>query len=315
MLPPNFQYHAGSHEGLVRTNNEDRYGDTATPYGQVFVVCDGMGGHAAGEKAAEIATDAILHHLKNADNDNHREQIEQAIQNANKTILEAAAQEPAYKGMGTTCVVLYLTHDKKYITAHVGDSRIYLFRNRQIKRITRDHSYVQFLVDIGDVSPEEAENHPDKNRIMRALGIGEELKADVSEMTETEANSMFLLCSDGLSDMVNDKHIEKVLSSYQAFEQDMVTHLITDALNAGGKDNVTVSLIHLLPEPEHTLRIVGGKKSNKWIWILCMALILLLATMLLGKKYYPTIFNKQEKKPIEQKEAIEEPIKTPADSL
>lgn len=245
------RYFVASHQGLVRDNNEDHFGDTDTPHGHVYVVCDGMGGHNAGEEASRLAVQVILNSLQSASAESIPANITQAIQEANTAIFTAAAQQPELHGMGTTCVVLYCMTGGDIYLGHVGDSRIYRFHEGQLTRVTRDHSYVQYLVSTGEITEAEAETHPAKNQILKALGIDDTVTPEVTAVPLTAVSGeVYVLCSDGLSDMVTDDAIREVLQSYEACSQETVEHLISEALNAGGKDNVTVGLLHVLQVPD-----------------------------------------------------------------
>lgn len=296
-----YHYFVSTHQGLVRTNNEDFYGDGNTPFGHVFIVCDGMGGHAAGEKASLIAVETILDFLKNCDNENHQENLKAAIVKANDNILDETTKDPSLKGMGTTCVVLYLLNNYQYLTGHVGDSRIYEYKQRQLSRITKDHSYVQFLVDTGEITPEEAETHKSKNQILRALGADDTVKPDVSDIKTIQNATSFILCSDGLSDLVNDKSISNVLQQYKTFSKETVEHLVSEALNAGGKDNVTVGLLSIdiksntLPifEKKEVQSSTRNKGLDKKLFLLIFGLILAIGAFAF------VFLNKAEKKEAE----------------
>jgi protein phosphatase len=258
--------------GLVRERNEDNCGTAETPNGTVCVVCDGMGGHAGGQEASRIAVDCIIQHLSRERYADIRLAMRDALDFANMQILGAAAEHPELQGMGTTACVVVFQDDKAWI-AHAGDSRIYLFvaKEKRLHRLTRDHSFVQGLVEQGVIYPEEAENHPDKNRILKALGIKEDLNPEIPEQPVLPAKGdIFLICSDGLSGMVADKEIEDILatsppipqtspptpphkggakysngSSLQAKE----TALMSAAKAAGGTDNITFQLVKISRSP------------------------------------------------------------------
>ncbi len=247
------RYFVAGHQGLVRDNNEDHFGDLATPHGHVYVVCDGMGGHNAGEEASRLAVQVILNYLQSASGESIPAGITQAIQEANAAIFAAAEQQPEFHGMGTTCVVLYCLTGGDIYLGHVGDSRIYRFHEGQLTRVTRDHSYVQYLVSTGEITEAEADTHPAKNQILKALGIDDTVTPEVTSVPLTAVTGdVFLLCSDGLSDMVSDEAIRQVLQTYDTCSQETVEHLISEALNAGGKDNVTVGLLHVVHAPQPT---------------------------------------------------------------
>lgn len=237
--------------GQVRQANEDSCGFATVPNGELFVVCDGMGGHVGGATASRIAVEQIIQHFKAQRYPNIYQALHDALCRANFQIIGAANAEPSLKGMGTTaCIVLFDGNDA-YI-AHVGDSRIYLYEGQKNRlfRITKDHSYVQSLVDMGQLDDREAEHHPRKNVIMKALGTKEELKPEVyMSPVQPAKGDMFLICSDGLSGMVDDDGIEAILSTDQSIEQ-KVLDLVTNANVPGkGLDNITAQVIKVVESP------------------------------------------------------------------
>jgi len=237
---------AFSNVGKVRKANEDDWGVAKTPSGNLFVVCDGMGGHVGGQKASSLAVESIIEYFKKEKYPNPIQALNDALQFANMQILGFANKTPEFKGMGTTACILLLQGDEAYI-AHVGDSRIYLYlgKEKQLHRITKDHSFVQTLVDAGEITDEEAEHHPNKNRILKALGIKPELQPTCSEKPILPKNGdIFLICTDGLNGMISDNIIETILTLNTTIEQKGYS-LINHALEAGGVDNVTVELIHI----------------------------------------------------------------------
>lgn len=237
--------------GNVRTAQEDSH-DIAvlTPNGDVFVVCDGMGGHVGGKQASSIAVKSIIEHLKKEKYDQPMQALNDALQFANMQILGYAKAHPELRGMGTTACIVLLQDTEAYI-AHVGDSRIYLYmgKEQQLHRVTKDHSYVQTLVDTGQITDEEAEHHPNKNRILKALGIKPEL-VPTCNVLHPKNGDCFLICSDGLNGMITDSTIEGVLKQNIPLA-DKGERLIQLALEAGGQDNITVELIQISSSP-HT---------------------------------------------------------------
>lgn len=237
--------------GNVRTAQEDSH-DIAilTPNGDVFVVCDGMGGHVGGKQASSIAVKSIIEHLKKEKYDQPMQALNDALQFANMQILGYAKEHPELRGMGTTACIVLLQDTEAYI-AHVGDSRIYLYmgKEQQLHRVTKDHSYVQTLVDAGQITDEEAEHHPNKNRILKALGIKPEL-VPTCNVLRPKNGDCFLICSDGLNGMITDSTIEVVLKQNIPLA-DKGERLIQLALEAGGQDNITVELIQISSSP-HT---------------------------------------------------------------
>ena len=262
-----------SDEGKVRQANEDDWGVANTPNGYLFVVCDGMGGHAGGQMASKIAVEKIIEHFQKRKYSNPQQALNDALQFANIQILGYASDFPELKGMGTTACVLLLQRNKAYI-AHVGDSRIYLYlgKEKELHRLTKDHSFVQTLVDKWnegikkgvsekqlrdeELIPDcEAENHPNKNRILKALGIKPELKPTVCEKPIKPKNDdIFLLCTDGLNGEISDKSIQNILSENPALidKGDTLIKRARDGENGqdGGRDNITVKLIQIDSAPK-----------------------------------------------------------------
>ena len=232
--------------GLVRKANEDSYGYALSKdiqkNGDLFIVCDGMGGHVGGQIASQLATSCIIDFFKKEFHNNPSIAINNAILFANEQILIRAEYEPELKGMGTTCTVVLIRDNEVYL-GHVGDSRIYLMSDNQIHRLTKDHSYVQTLVDKGEISDEEMELHPRKNELTQALGATKNVEPTISPKPfQFKNNDTLLMCSDGLCGLVNDKEIfekvkeNKVLSNaYNALK--------ASVYNAGAHDNVTIGFI------------------------------------------------------------------------
>jgi len=237
--------------GRKRQANEDYFANFKTANGRVFIVCDGMGGHVGGEKASRIAVDAIRTYLTEKTDGDIAQLLSAAISYANSAILEYAQTHPELKGMGSTCVVL-LIRDGKYFVAHVGDSRAYLYSGGTLRRLTKDHSFVQGLIDIGELSEAEAEKHPRKNEITNALGLERMKPATITELSQQPGkDDLLLLCSDGLTGMVDERTIGKVLADSSTF-QEKAEKLVALANEAGGLDNITV-------------QIIGTDKSNSCV--------------------------------------------------
>ena len=247
----NIEAYGLSITGQVRQANEDSCGFATVPNGELFVVCDGMGGHVGGATASRIAVEQIIQHFKAQHYPNIYQALHDALCRANIQIIGAANAEPSLKGMGTTACIVLVDGNDAYI-AHVGDSRIYLYeeQKKRLFRITKDHSFVQSLVDMGQLDDRDAEHHPRKNVIMKALGIKEGLKPEVfMSPVQPAKGDMFLICSDGLSGMVDDDGIEAILSSDQSVEQ-KVLDLVTNANVPGkGLDNITAQVIKVVESP------------------------------------------------------------------
>lgn len=235
--------------GKVRKANEDNAGMIERPDGlKIFVVCDGMGGHVGGATASKIAVTCILQFLESRELSNCENAISEAIIFANQQVYANALHNPDLHGMGTTCVLVIVKDDECYF-GHVGDSRIYLHSNRELHRLTKDHSYVQQLVDMGEISDDEAESHPRKNQIMRALGIAADVQPELgARKLSPMTGDRILMCTDGLNGMINDKQIASIMLQNTSREQ-CAQLLIKSALDHGGKDNVTATIIDIEDSP------------------------------------------------------------------
>lgn len=259
--------------GRTRAANEDNMYNAITQNGLVSVVCDGMGGHVGGATASKIAVSTIIENLNNVYYDDPRIAIGESIDRANRAIIQKATEEPELAGMGSTCVLLLVRDGKVYI-GHVGDSRIYLVRSKRIVQLTKDHSYVQMLVDCGEITKEQAEHHPRKNEITNALGMTNMSPATVADdAIVPEAGDCFVLCSDGLSGMVSDDTIGKIISRQSEMNaQERVDRLVSLANENGGIDNITVQLVEFPVSPT----VITDKKTfPAWAKITCVILVLL----------------------------------------
>lgn len=264
--------------GCKRKANEDWLDSFECDNGLIAVVCDGMGGHVGGQVASHLAIDAIRAFLTAKYFDDPKEAIVQACNAANNAILQRGMQQPELAGMGSTCVMLIVRDGKVYIGS-VGDSRIYFLRSKKLIQLTKDQSYVQMLVDAGQLTPEQAEHHPRKNEITNALGLQGMKPATVLEdPINPEAGDCFLLCSDGLSGMVSDREIEKVVGNQQNMsQQDRVNTLIQKARANGGLDNITCQIVEFSVTPGASQTLPSGKTK-----ILKYGIPALIAAVLLG---------------------------------
>lgn len=259
--------------GRKRAANEDNMYNTITQNGLVSVVCDGMGGHVGGATASKIAVSTIIENLNNVYYDDPRIAIGESIDMANRAIIQKTIEQPELAGMGSTCVLLLVRSGKVYI-GHVGDSRIYLVRSKRIVQLTKDHSYVQMLVDCGEITKEQAEHHPRKNEITNALGIPNMSPATVADdAIIPEAGDCFVLCSDGMSGMVSDDTICKIISRQSEMNaQERVDKLVALANDNGGVDNITVQLVEFPVSPNV---VTDDKKFPTWAKITCVISVLL----------------------------------------
>lgn len=234
-------------EGLVRDHNEDFI--SWIPEKGLVILADGMGGHNAGEVASELAVKSICDvleevlspEIKDACDIDFREVVNEAVVYANDEINKHATNHPECVGMGTT-IVMALFHDNNVILASVGDSRIYRFRKGELMQVTTDHSLVQEMIDNGYMSEEEAINSTNRNLITRALGIADVVEVDVIEES-IEENDIYLLCSDGLSDLVVDEDIFSILVKSHDDLRKACQNLVDLANDHGGRDNVSVILV------------------------------------------------------------------------
>ena len=240
--------------GRKRKHNEDAYLLDAER--GLFVVADGMGGHAAGEVASRLTVESIQEFISGTEDDhdstwpfgyNNRYSVDgnrlsTAVERANEKVMRAVVNRPELKGMGTT-VVAALFDEKRATLVHVGDSRAYLIRESELRRLTDDHSWVQEQVNAGILSEEEARNHPLKNVVTRALGGGMHVAVDLIEIP-VGGGDRFLLCSDGLTGMVSDEEITSALTSPRSLEE-IVRGLIDLANERGGVDNITAIVVEV----------------------------------------------------------------------
>jgi PPM family protein phosphatase len=238
-----------THAGKVRQNNEDALLVSGGEDETLFVVADGIGGFEAGEVASSLAIDV----LKDLQPD---QPFKAAIGEANRRIVAAGRGDEKLSGMGTTVVAIRFggkQGEPVAEVAHVGDSRAYLVRGGDMNPITEDHSLVAELVRSGDLTRDEAAEHPQKNLITRALGADEEVDVDTA-IVHIEAGDRILLCSDGLSDMVSETGISEILAEYPDDPERAARVLLSSALDAGGNDNITVVVVDVKEQPEAEVR-------------------------------------------------------------
>jgi protein phosphatase len=229
--------------GVVRSGNEDNY--LMLSDRGVFIVADGMGGHAAGEVASEMAVRIIsreIGSLRGVTDDQAGERIQRAIVSANEAIFERTLSEHDKRGMGTTTTVLALLPGR-YLVGQVGDSRAYLLRNGSFLQLTKDHSYVQEQVDAGLLTPEQARVHPYSNVITRCVGAGSEVVPDLYFGT-LNAGDVLLLASDGLTGMLEDEQLARILEAGEG-PQSWVDRMIAEANRRGGLDNITAIIVKI----------------------------------------------------------------------
>ncbi|OGA24072.1 MAG: protein phosphatase [Betaproteobacteria bacterium RIFCSPLOWO2_02_FULL_67_26] len=239
--------------GMVRSHNEDSI--AADGEAGLAVLADGMGGYNAGEVASGIAVELIKSEMKKALAGKKPEELngqsaEQLITEhstrANAAIYQAAQSQPQYSGMGTTLVVA-LWHDNHVSVGHIGDSRLYRLRDGVLEQVTRDHSLLQEQIDSGMITKEQARHSQNKNLVTRAVGIDPEVETEVHTYP-VQPGDIFLLCSDGLNDMVTDEDIQLTLASLAANLPLAAQQLVQQANDNGGRDNVSVILVRVVKD-------------------------------------------------------------------
>lgn len=224
-----------THVGLRRELNEDTYyGDSELG---LWLVADGMGGHEYGEVASALARETIVREIRQGSS------LSQAIRIADEEIIRASRQRSDSLPMGTTVVALRVLGNR-FEVAWVGDSRAYLWRDRQLAQLSQDHSYVQELISQGAITIDQARTHPHRNVVTQALGVTDPQSLNVETLSgELRPGMQVLLCSDGLTEEVEDQNISQVLSNTDCSAQECVDGLVAAALDNGGSDNITVVLV------------------------------------------------------------------------
>lgn len=230
--------------GQVRENNEDAW--NAVPEHNIFVLADGMGGHSAGEIAAQETVERysalIQSKSANISSENVKQQLSEVINEVNKSVFRLARADRELRGMGTTiCSAFFI--DGLMCFAHVGDSRIYRFRDQKLKQLTEDHSLVQELLDLGELNNRQANEFTQRNIITKAIGTEPEVEATV-DTCDIQPGDLILMCSDGLSDLITNREIEKLLNLTADIKQ-KVDLFVESANRRGGIDNITVILMEV----------------------------------------------------------------------
>jgi PPM family protein phosphatase len=236
--------------GRVRENNEDSYlyweaedEEEFRRKGRLAVIADGMGGYEGGQEASRLAVQTVRALYDKGFRDDPQTALMEAFAAAHERILSYAQEHPQFYGMGTTCTAM-VVRERQLHFAHVGDSRLYLVRNGEISRLTRDHSYVGRLVESGIVRSEDAETHPQRHILTAALGSGAEVAADVSQEALTlEDGDTLVLCTDGLWGVVNEQEVASVIGKKNP--ADACRELVKIALQRGGPDNITVLVLRV----------------------------------------------------------------------
>ena len=255
--------------GCVREINEDsgRFvrpsdADALKEKGVMLVVADGMGGHSAGEVASGMAGELVPRLYFDSKGEPHAA-LRGAVEEANRRIHAASLEDESKRGMGTTCTTLVLL-DGQAFAAHVGDSRLYMLRGGKVYLLTEDHSAVMEMVKLGLITMDEARTHEDKNVILRALGTSPEVEVSTLEPWRVHAGDKYLLCSDGLYDLVADEEIERELQAAEDIHA-AGERLIVMAKGRGGHDNITVGIVELVPAGTDAPRAGNGAgETREW---------------------------------------------------
>ncbi len=249
--------------GRIRTNNEDSYlfkelnlFENAPSF--LHVVADGMGGHLGGEVASSEVIEAIQHYFDKNDSSNITALLKGAIKFANQRIFDESTENSKLNGMGTTCTALYIVANQCYV-AHVGDSRAYLVRGGEIQRLTKDHTVAQKMLEEGVVSDQEAMVIPQRSVLLRAVGINPEIQVDVLPPFDVLCNDIFVLCSDGLTEYLNDDEISSLVMEYDPTEA--CEKMVDIANERGGADNITVQVSRVL-EGKSNLSTIMSRVRN-----------------------------------------------------
>jgi PPM family protein phosphatase len=273
--------------GQVRQCNEDYMAHFTSTYGYCIIVCDGMGGHKAGDVASQSAIEAIKHYLQ----DGSLTKLEtpysllNAIEFANYKLREMVVQNPGLSGMGTTCIMALINNNIMYV-AHAGDSRLYLIRRNEIKQISKDHSTVQQLIDAGAITEEEGKQSDKRNQITKAIGIFEKVEPSIThDPVELRYNDKILLCTDGLTSHLNTKDILRIIKSFPDV-QSAAMKLVEKANAEGGSDNITVQLIEYKGKSSSNNQ---HRRLRKRVLRLTLVSILLVSGFLSYKLIFPTL--------------------------
>ncbi len=290
-------YYGASDIGLVRTENQDSFGkfpkdnnNLYQPKGVLFIVADGMGGHTGGKEASELAVDVVSDEYYSSNSDVIANALLFAFKNANLKIHQSSMDSPQFNKKGTTCSALALADDKGHI-AHVGDSRIYKITDGNIIQFTNDHTEVGEMFRKGILTEKEAQNHPSKSVLVRALGIEADVEVDLIENILLSHGDCFVLCSDGLAKVGVEEIKEVVLNNST---EEACKKLISLANELGGKDNVTVQVIRIIGEEsnEEIPLYKSSTKKNKNKWFLIPLLILIIIALgVAGIIYQREIWN------------------------
>lgn len=239
--------------GMVRSENQDHFGifepadrEGWEKKGLLVVVADGMGGHTGGTIASHTAIDAFLKAFRDSRQESMRGLLAESIQISNDAVRRRAEGDVSLRDMGTTCVAL-LIRGSSLMVGHLGDSRCYIVRKGRIEQLTRDHTYLNELIDMGLLTTEQADGHPDKNIITRCVGMAQKLEIDFHQR-HLQAGDRFVLCSDGLTNMVRDEEIADAVQRHAP--EEACRRMIDLANRRGGEDNITIAVISVVEPPD-----------------------------------------------------------------
>ncbi|HEY4578358.1 MAG TPA: Stp1/IreP family PP2C-type Ser/Thr phosphatase [Savagea sp.] len=236
--------------GKKRSVNEDRVAVFTAPWNKellLAIIADGMGGHRGGDYASKTAVQLIGQRFNEINQENCQavnweQWLKEAVDEINHHIFDLSLRNEKYKGMGTTLDIVIRFHQQCFI-AHVGDSRVYQWENKHLKQLTKDHSFVNVLIESGEITEDEAKNHPNKNWIVRAVGSERRTEVDFLQL-KTTIGSVLLMCTDGLTNKLTDTEIATIIEQTQTLEE--CAHQLVDEANAkGGEDNISVILIQM----------------------------------------------------------------------
>ena len=236
-----YTYTTISKVGFIRTENEDSLGVFKIDNGLLTIVCDGLGGNNAGEVASQLAVGIVYNHFKDSLKNNYLERIKSSVIEANKIIYNKATSDSDLKGMSTTVEIIFIKDNRAY-WGHIGDSRIYIFVDDKLTQITKDHSFVQRLVDEGILSKEEADVHPNRNIITRALGDTIPVEVDLNIIDiHPQKEVFFFVCTDGVNGVIDNKELQEI---FKLNDIDNISHKISNLVEErGAPDNFSFVLI------------------------------------------------------------------------
>lgn len=260
-MPRTITIGSATHIGMVRSENQDAFGkfppgnlDLNSSKGQLFIIADGMGGHAGGREASRLAVETVQHTYASSRSAKIVDALAEAFRAANRAIYDLSLNNPMFHGMGTTCIALVMKGDAAYV-AHIGDSRLYRISQSGIEQLTHDHSKVAELVRRGVLTAAEAETHPERSMLYRAMGVQSSIEFDLMNNVELGANESFLLCTDGLSNLVQEDEMKKIVLSHAP--QGACDMLVDLANRRGGYDNITVQIVKTKAEQSFLKRMLG----------------------------------------------------------